>query len=452
MRLSQANLHRLSGSVARPGYDRTAQARGIVHFGLGAFTRAHQAAYTDAAMVAGDEGWLITGVSLRSAGVAQQLNPQDGLYLIAERSGHGTRYRLGGAIRDVLTAPQDAAVVVAAIADPATRIVSCTVTEKGYCRTPAGTLDLGLADAGSFYPLLAAAMRLRRDANASGLTLLCCDNLAHNGRVLEALMREYLAARAPDLAEWFAQSCTCPSTMVDRIVPATTDADRAAALADTGLADAALVVTEPFSQWVIEDRFAAGRPCWEAVGVQLVDDVSPYETAKLRMLNGAHSLLAYRGLAAGYSYVHQAIADPVLRAEAEALMRDAAATIDAARGQDLAAYGASLIERFDNSALNHRLVQIGMDGSQKLPQRWLETLAIRQRQGAACPAILGGLAAWIGHVRGYNDAVDDPRAAELLIAARALCPATALFGATGILRSVWVPTTDDVDAINRLLG
>lgn len=452
MRLSQATVHSLPDAVQRPAYDRKAQARGIVHFGLGAFTRAHQAAYTDAAMAAGDEGWMITGVSLRSAGVAAQLNPQDGLYLIAERSGAGTHYRLSGAIRTVLVAAEDTAAVIAAIADPSTRIVSFTVTEKGYCRTPAGTLDLGLAEAGSFYPVLAAAMRLRCDANASGLTLLCCDNLAQNGRVLDGLMREYLAARAPDLAEWFAKRCTCPSTMVDRIVPATTEADRAAARAETGLDDAALVVTEPFSQWVIEDRFAAGRPRWEAVGVQLVGDVSPYETAKLRMLNGAHSLLAYRGLEAGHSYVHQAIADPDLRAEAEALMRDAAATIDAAPGQDLAAYGASLIERFSNPALNHRLMQIAMDGSQKIPQRWLETLAIRQMQGAGCPAILGGLAAWIGHLRGYNGDVDDPMAAELLMAARALCPATALFGTNGILRSAWVPTTEDIDAINRRVG
>ena len=452
MRLSAATACHMSGTVARPAYDREAQAGGIVHIGVGAFTRAHQAAYTDATMGQGDADWMITGVSMRSAGVADQLNPQGGLYLIAECSGAGTRYRLTGAIRKVLVAGEDTAALVAVIADPATRIVSFTVTEKGYCRTPKGTLDLGLADAGGFYPLLAAAMRMRRDTNAGGLTLLCCDNLAHNGRVLEGLMREYLAARAPDLAHWFAQACTSPSTMVDRIVPATTEADRTAAMIETGLEDFALVVTEPFSQWVIEDRFAAGRPRWEAVGVRLVDDVAPYETAKLRMLNGAHSLLAYCGLAAGHTFVHEAIAEPMLRGAAEALMVDAAATIATAPGQDLAAYGASLIERFSNRALSHRLMQIAMDGSQKLPQRWLETLAIRQAQGVACPTILGGLAAWIGHLRGLNGIVDDPLAAELLVASRASCPTTALFGGNGILRSAWVPTPDDIDGINRRLG
>jgi fructuronate reductase len=447
VRLTAARADRLAADVGRPAYDRDAQARGIVHFGLGAFTRAHQAAYTDAAMGLGDEGWMITGVSLRSAGVAQQLNPQDGLYLIAERGGEGTRYRLGGAIRNVLMAPQDTPAVIAAIADPATRIISFTVTEKGYCRAADGSLDPVLAGPGSFYPLVTEGLRQRRAAGVSGVTLLSCDNLAHNGRVLEGLMREYLAAHAPDLADWFAAACTCPSTMVDRIVPATTDADRAAATAETGLEDAALVVTEPFSQWVIEDRFASGRPHWEAVGAQLVEDVAAFETAKLRMLNGAHSLLAYRGLAGGHSYVHQAMADPALRAEVALLMQDAAATIASAPGQDLVGYAASLIDRFSNLALNHRLAQIAMDGSQKLPQRWLETLATRQQAAQQCPAILRGIAAWIDHVRGRNGPVDDPLAADLLKAATSPQPVQALFGQQGVLSSSWNPTGSETALI-----
>lgn len=447
MRLSQANVYRLSDTVARAGYDRTAQARGIVHFGLGAFTRAHQAAYIDAAMAAGDEGWLITGVSLRSARVAQQLNPQDGLYLIAERSGGDTHYRVGGAIRDVLTAPQDTEAVIAAIADPATRIVSFTVTEKGYCRAGDGTLDMALAGAGSFYPLLAEALRRRKASTASGVTLLSCDNLADNGTVLDKLMREYIGVHAPDLAEWYAANCTCPSTMVDRIVPATTDADRAAAEADTGLADEGLVVTEPFSQWVIEDRFAAGRPRWEAVGVQMVANAAPYEMAKLRMLNGAHSLLAYCGLEAGHTYVHEVIADPALLALTEALMQEAASTIPPVPGQNLSQYAGLLIRRFRNPALNHQLAQIAMDGSQKVPQRWLETLAIRQQAKRQCPAILRAIAAWIGHIRGQNGAVDDPLATDLLAAATSAQPVPALFGQQGLLGSRWNPSSSDISMI-----
>lgn len=451
MRLSAASTACLPAEVRRPAYDRDAQARGVVHFGLGAFTRAHQAAYTDAAMGLGDSGWMITGVSLRSAAVAQQLNPQDGLYLIAERSGEGTRYLLGGAIRCVLTVPHDTDAVIAAIADPATRIISFTVTEKGYCRAADGSLDPVLAGQGSFYPLLTEGLRQRRAAGASGVTLLSCDNLAHNGAVLERLMRQYLAVHSPALADWFAAACTCTSTMVDRIVPATTDADRLAAAAETGLDDAALVVTEPFRQWVIEDRFAAGRPRWEAAGAQMVADVAPFETAKLRMLNGAHSLLAYCGLKAGYTYVHEAIADPVLYAQAEAQMRDAAATIAVAPEQDLAAYAAELVARFRNPALNHRLAQIAMDGSQKLPQRWLETLAIRQRAGQQCPAILHAIAAWIAHLRGENGIVDDPLVDDLLAAATSPEPVQALFGQEGLLASSWDPSASDTAMIMAAL-
>jgi fructuronate reductase len=440
---------RLPESLARPGYDRRAQQRGIVHFGLGAFTRAHQAAYTDTAMTMGDADWMITGVSLRSARVAEQMDPQDGLYLIAEKSGAGTDYRLGSAIRDILVEYEDPEAVVAAIADPATRIVSFTVTEKGYCRGTDGSLDLALAARGSFYPLLSAAMRRRSDTGAGGLTLLNCDNLSGNGTVLAELMRQYLSADEASLRDWFDAECTCPSTMVDRIVPATTDADRAAAEAATGLRDEALVVTEPFSQWVVEDRFANGRPAWEKVGAQLVADVAPYETAKLRMLNGAHSFLAYCGLDAGHKFVHEAVADPKLRKLIERLMlEEAAPTIEVAPGQDLAAYSASLIERFANPALNHALIQIAMDGSQKIPQRWLETLAVRQAQGLQSPAILTGLAAWLRHVRGDIRAVDDPLAKPLMAAWEKHGVdgvIGAVFGDRGLVPSSWQP-----DRVTRL--
>lgn len=444
MRLSAANLHLLSAGVERPGYDRAAQSNGIVHFGIGAFHRAHQAWYTDRAMDAGDRDWAITGVSMRSASVADQLNPQDGLYTVTERSGRGDASRLIGAVRTVLLASRESAAVIDAIAAASTRIVSFTVTEKGYCRAADGSLDPEKAAAGSFYPLLAAALRRRRDAGQPGLTLLSCDNLADNGRQIEGLMEQYLERHDPALLDWFRAECTCPSTMVDRIVPATTDADRAALAALTGLEDHGAVFTEPFSQWVIEDRFAGPRPRWEAVGAQLVADVRPYETAKLRMLNGAHSLLAYVGLVRGHAFVHQAIADPEIRPLVEALMQsEAAPTIAAAPGQDLTRYGSDLIARFANPALNHRLIQIAMDGSQKLPQRWLEALAINQQQGRQCPSLLAGIAAWIAHLRGANGPVDDPRGTELTAAASGADPVAALFGEGGLLASEWDPSRTD---------
>ena len=442
MRLSEACVAELPSAVACPTYNRSGQQVGIVHFGIGAFHRAHQAWYTDAAMNAGEGDWAITGVSLRSASVAEQLNPQDGLYTLVERSAAGANARLIGSVRDVLVASEQAEAVIALLAAPTTHIASFTITEKGYCRAADGSLDLAQAGPGSVYRYVAEGLRRRRDAGLPGMTLLSCDNLADNGAQLQRLLGEYLDRHNPALRDWFEANCTCPATMVDRIVPATTDDDRDKVSAMLGgIEDCACAVTEPFSQWVIEDRFAGPRPRWEAVGAQLVADVRPFETAKLRMLNGAHSALAYIGLARGYALVHEAIADPAIRASIERLMRnEAAPTIAAAPGQDLNGYAAQLLERFANPALNHRLIQIAMDGSQKLPQRWLETLAVNQTIGRDCPAILSGIDAWIQHLRGANGPVDDPRASELGKAATTADPIGAIFGADGPLASVWRAT------------
>ena len=440
MRLSDATLDRLPADVARIAYDRAAQKTGIVHFGIGAFHRAHQAWYTDLAMDAGERDWAIAGVSLRSAAVAAQLNPQDGLYTLTERSGAEATTRAIGSVREVLVRGRDREAIVALIAARECRIVSFTVTEKGYARNADGGLDFPLAEA-SFYPLLADALSLRRERGRPGLTMLSCDNLSDNGRQLERLMRDWLAFREPDLVEWFEQECACPNSMIDRIVPATTEDDLAALEARLGLRDEAAVFTERFSQWVIEDRFAGPRPGWENHGAQIVSNVAPYETAKLRMLNGAHSALAYLGLERGHEFVHQAVADAELRQLVERLMREEAATsFAAAPEQDLAGYADALLERFGNSALNHRLIQIAMDGSQKIPQRWLETLAYHQRRGERCPAILAALAAWLRHVRGNARPVDDPLAGQLAgLWAEAGAPgiAAALFGPQGLFARSW---------------
>ncbi|WP_260580430.1 mannitol dehydrogenase family protein [Sphingopyxis sp. PET50] len=431
----------LPASVQAPGYDRDAQAAGIVHIGIGAFHRAHQAVYTDDAMGAGDRDWGITGVSLRSGDVAARLNPQDGLYTVSARSAGGTRLRLVGAVRRVLVAADDPRAVIDTIAAPATQIVSFTVTEKGYLRAADGSLDLDAAKgASSLYRLVGAALAARKAAGRSGLTLLSCDNLANNGVVLRRLMRQYLAAEHPGLVGWFDAHCRCPATMVDRIVPATTDADRATVETILGARDEGAVVTEAFSQWVIEDDFVDPRPRWEAGGAQWVTDVAPYETAKLRMLNGAHSALAYIGLGRGHEFVHQAIADPAIRPLIERLMRDEAApTIDAAPGQDLAAYADALLDRFANPALAHRLIQIAMDGSQKIPQRWLETLAWHQRRGARCPVLLAAIDAWIAFLRDDLHPVDDPLADRLRAVAAGPDAVAALFGPRGVIPSPWVP-------------
>jgi len=447
VRLSTATLGSLAASVARPGYDRDAQATGIVHFGIGAFHRAHQAWYTDRAMAAGDRDWAIQGVSLRSAGVADQLNPQDGLYTLSERAPTGTRIRLIGSVKGVLVASTARQAVIDAVAAPSTHIVTMTITEKGYCRGADGALDPELAGEDSIYAFLSAGLARRRDAGLGGLTILSCDNLADNGRQFAGLMGAWLERHDPALRCWFEAECACPSTMIDRIVPATTAADRAAIAEAIGLADEGATVTEPFSQWVIEDRFAGPRPRWEAVGAQLVQSVAPYETAKLRMLNGAHSALAYLGLQAGATFVHEAVARPDLRDLITRLMRDEAApTVASASGQDLDRYRDDLLTRFDNPALPHRLAQIAMDGSQKIAQRWLETLAVQRATGRRCPAILHALAAWLGHVRGDNGPVDDPMAATLAALWQAGDPDVvidALFGPDGGFAAVW--TADETD-------
>jgi fructuronate reductase len=442
MRLSRLRAMQLPDFVEGPRTTAKMPDHGIVHFGIGAFHRAHQAIYTDDANAVSGETWGITGVSLRSPGVAEQLNPQDGLYTAAIRSGNETGQRLISSVRRVLVAQADPEAVISAVAAPATRVISFTVTEKGYCRDAGGRLDLTLAGEHSIYRYLRHGLGRRLQSGLPGVTLLSCDNLAGNGRQLESLIAQYLEATAPALMNWFQEQCTCPSTMVDRIVPAATPADLDGQAAALGMRDEAAVFTEPFTQWVIEDRFAAPRPQWEAGGAQFTDNVEPWETAKLRMLNGAHSALAYLGLARGHDFVHQAIADPQLRALVEHLMRDEAATsLAPVPGQDLDRYADELLDRFANSALRHRLLQISMDGSQKIPQRWLDTLAFHQATGRACPAILTALAAWVRFIRGDRWRVDDPRAGELAALWQgndAGSVLDGLFGVQGMFRNSWV--------------
>lgn len=410
MRLSQATRHQLGPKVRQGQYDRTAQASGIVHLGIGAFHRAHQAWYTEQALRGGDRDWLITGVSLRSDTVARQMNPQDGLYTVNIRSGSGSEHELIGAVSAVLVGGRDRSAIIERLADKATRIVTLTITEKGYCRRGDGSLDPELSGEGSIYPLLGEALRRRHDAGFGGLSLLSCDNLADNGTQLGGLIRAWLDRHDPALIGWFDRECATPSTMIDRIVPATGADDITALQSAIGFEDQAAVFTEPFTQWVITDRFATTRPAWDKVGATLVDDVAPFEQAKLRMLNGAHSALAYLGLLRGHQFVHQAMGDAAILPLVEQLMgEEAASTIQPSAQLDLVSYAADLLARFRNPALNHRLAQIAMDGTQKIPQRWLATAMEREARGLDSPAIRQAMAAWLKHSRGDNGPVDDAR-------------------------------------------
>ncbi|MGV3458068.1 mannitol dehydrogenase family protein [Sphingomonas sp.] len=459
MRLSQATAAMLPDAVRRVAYDRDSAAHQIVHLGMGAFTRAHQAVLTEDAIAASGDVWRIIDVSMRSATVRDQLAPQDHLFTVTSKGEGAPVTRLVRCVGDAIVAPEHPDCVVAALADPRTQVVTLTVTEKGYhlvaadADLPASLCeDAARAAPQTIYGYLAQGLERRRAEGLAGLTILSCDNLAENGTRLREMLLRVLGARDPALAEWCSVHCTFPNSMVDRIVPATQPADLDALEARIGLRDEAAVFTEPFRQWVIEDSFAGPRPAWDAAGAQIVADVRPYETAKLRMLNGAHSALAYLGLAKGLELVNQAIADPEIGALVGRLMRDEAAdSFTPAPEQDLAAYAVSLIARFANPALPHRLAQIAMDGSQKIPQRWLATLADRQAQGKASPAILPALAAWIVHVRGDNPHVSDPLAeplASLWRTAGAEGIVAALFDADGPMASSWVPTPEDRAALN----
>jgi fructuronate reductase len=435
LRLGRETLGRLPADVVRPAYDLAATRVGIVHLGIGAFHRAHQAVYVEDRLAAGELDWAIVGASLRSPETRDALAPQDGLYTVAVRSGTGERLRVVGSVRRLLVAPDDPDALLRAMADPAVRIVSLTVTEKGYCHDPAtGMLnedhpDIAADLANPSRPrsapgFLVEALRRRHENGTMPFTVLCCDNLPANGHTVRSVVTRLAALRDPDLGGWVEGEVAFPSTMVDRIVPATTDEDRAAVSGRLGLDDAWPVVTEPFTQWVVEDRFAAGRPRLEEAGVELVADVAPYELMKLRLLNGSHSALAYLGYLAGYETVAAAMADPAFARFIKAFMdEEVTPTLRMPHGVDLARYKESLLERFGNPALKHRTWQIAMDGSQKLPQRLLGTVRDRLISGAPIDRLALGIAAWMRYATGVDERgctidVRDPLGDRLLRIAR----------------------------------
>jgi len=432
MRLSATTLASLPADVARPAYDRAAIRTGVVHLGIGAFHRAHQAALFDAALASGDLRWGVIGVSLRSAGVRDQMVPQDGLYSLVVRSGEAQDIRIVGAVTDVLVAPEDPARVVAALASADVHIVTLTITEKGYRLDPASgkliesdpdvAADLADLSAPRTAPgFLVAGLAARRAAGLPPFTAISCDNLPHNGQRLRDAVLAMARAHDAGLAAWIEAEGAFPQTMVDRIVPATTDADIEALQQRIGVEDRAMVKTEPFTQWVIEDRFCGPRPDFAALGAQLTADVAPWEEAKLRLLNGAHSGIAYLGGLAGIDFVNQFVADPRGHAFVEALWDESAATLSPPPGLDIPAYRTALMERFANSALQHRTRQIAMDGSQKLPQRLVAPLMARRAASQPADRLLLAIAAWMRWQGGVDDSgaaftVDDPMAARTVAA------------------------------------
>ncbi|MFN3275712.1 MAG: mannitol dehydrogenase family protein [Paracoccus sp. (in: a-proteobacteria)] len=419
-----------AGLPARLHHTPSTAPAGIVHLGLGAFFRAHGAIYVSEAMAASGGDWGIIGVSLQSPGTRDRLQPQGWAYTALELGPQGETAQVVTVLRDVLVAPENPQAVLDAMAAPSVNIVSLTVTEKGYCHEPStGRLNAShpdiVHDLANPLPksapgFLVRALQARRKAGIAPFTVLCCDNLPENGKVVRGVVLDLARLIDPALADWIEAEGAFPSTMVDRIVPATTpaDLDRLEGLA--GHRDEAPVMHEPFRQWVVEDDFVGGaRPDLCTVGVQLVTDVTPYEHMKLRMLNGTHSSLAYLGYLAGHETIAEVAADPVFARFADRLWKsEIIPALTPPPGEDLAAYADALAARYANPAIRHRTWQIAMDGSQKLPQRILGTIAEGRAAGRAVPGLTLAVAAWMRYASGRDEAgaaieVKDPLAPQL---------------------------------------
>jgi fructuronate reductase len=427
-RLSPTTLASVTPGTKVPNYDRAKVTPGIVHLGIGAFHRAHMAVYVDD-LLAEDPSWGIVGASLRRPDTKDALEPQGGLYTIAVRDAEGTHPRVIGSIPSVMDANTQREELLALMASENIRIVSLTVTEKGYCHDPAtGELDERHADIAhdlanptapkSAPGMLVEALARRKAAGIAPFTVMSCDNLPSNGETAKRIVTRFAALRDAGLGEWV-KSVAFPSTMVDRIVPSTTDADRAEVTGLIGAEDAWPIMTEPFTQWVVEDHFPSGRPAFEKVGAQLVKDVEPFEHMKLRMLNGSHSTMAYLGYLGGYQYIAEVMDDEAYVTLIHGLMTEEVMPTLDMPGTDLGAYRDQLLERFRNPALKHRTWQIAMDGSQKLPQRLLGTIRDRLKATQPITRLALGVAAWMRYVTGVDEDgneidVRDPHALKMM--------------------------------------
>ncbi|SDR05804.1 fructuronate reductase [Pseudarthrobacter chlorophenolicus] len=403
---------------------------GIVHLGLGAFARAHTAVFTEDAMLAADDPqWGIIGVTQRSDAVARQLTPQDGLFTVDERGEGAAPARIVSSIVEAISGRDNPDLVVERIAAPATKIVTLTITEKGYRFNPqTRNLDLDdaetIADLGGRPPRttvgqITRGLQQRCRTGAGPVTVVSCDNLPGNGELTGTLVRNFAealpAGESDDLLAWIAANVAFPSTMVDRMVPATTDGDLAAVERELGLRDEAAVVAEPFKQWVIEDNFAADRPRWEESGALFSNDVAAWESAKLRLLNASHSMLAYLGLAVGMETIADAVEVDAFRTACRSMMlEEALPSITLPAGMDGEQYCDEVLRRFANPALGHTTAKVGSDGSQKVGLRLLTTVRGTLDAGREPKWAALAVAAWMHHVAGAPATeLNDPLAKEL---------------------------------------
>lgn len=415
--------------LSRAAHGRPAAPVRIVHLGLGNFTRAHQAWYTELAPDAAE--WGIAAFTGRRPDQAEALAPQDGLYTLITRHAEGDTFEVISSLSAVHAASENEA-FLGYLRDPRTAIITTTVTEAGYMRGADGHLAVGHPDVAADIAALTAdaeaavittpakvvgGFLARRAAGAGAVTVLPCDNLPDNGPTFRAVVEELAAEVDPSLQAWMDANVSWATSMVDRITPATTDDERTAVAASEGYEDASPVPTEPFSEWVVAGEFPAGRPAWEAAGVTLVDQVYPFEQRKLWMLNGSHSLMAYAATIVGHETVADAIADPTVRGWVEQWW-DVAGEHLQVSAEDVKAYRGALLDRFSNPRVRHLLAQIAGDGSQKIPVRILPALRLERAAGRLPDGPVRALAAWILHLQGHGAPVKDVRDADVVAAAQ----------------------------------
>ncbi len=403
-------------SFCRPAYDRDRLKTRLLHIGFGAFARAHLAVYLDATLAKTAGDWGICAVRLHSgADELAALEKAGCLYQLAEADDDSATIRTIGAVCATLhPKTTDVEAFYAPFVSADLSIISLTVTEKGYCTDGRGNLDIenpaiqrDLRDAAvaqTAVGVIVEGLRRRRATGVGGLSVMSCDNLPENGQTTQNVICAFAGLKDADLAQWIAHNVTFPSTMVDRIVPALTKQAEEYIAGLAGGSGANDIVCEPFRQWVIEDNFIAGRPDFDLAGAQFVENVAPFEDMKLRMLNGSHSFLAYLGALAGYETVSDCMKDKQLRGAARALMvREQIPTLSMPEGTDLEAYADDLLKRFENTRLKHKTTQIASDGSQKLPQRMLNSINHHLRHGTPWHALCLGVAAWMAYARGQDE-------------------------------------------------
>lgn len=427
--LNKDSLSHLPKNVRVPRYDRHQLKSGIVHISVGGFHRAHQALYLDDYFHHTlDRRWGICGVGLLEPDkrLHDAFKAQDCLYTLVERASTGDTARIIASIHRYLFAPDDQQAVIKALAAPECRIVTLTITEAGYYYIegsgefdvdhPIIQHDLQYPETPiSIFGFLTAALDHRRQQGLAPFTVLSCDNLQRNGAIARKMLTAFAELHDPSLGRWIAKNVTFPNSMVDRITPVTTELDKVMIAEQFGIADAAPVVAEPFIQWVIEDSFCADRPDWEAVGVQMTNDVHPYELMKIRLLNASHVLIGYLGALAGYRYVHEVIADAVFRQAVTALMEEVTSVLQPVPGIDLSYYKSTLIQRFANPKIQDQLPRLCLNGSAKLPKFILGSLRDQLERGGEIDYLCLAIAAWCRYLKGQDEQgntilIEDPLA------------------------------------------